>query len=75
MVHVSKCPHPQGRSLPTTEFYIGDKPQIYCRGWLDHSIEEASRICQNCLDWMGGEQIRIDFEKYRKELEKNELGI
>ena len=66
MVHVKKCPNPEGRGNPTTEFYIDGKPQIYCYGWIDGMTDEPLQICKECLDWVAGEQIEIDFEKARK---------
>ena len=63
MVHIKKCPNPLGRSYPTTEFYIDGKPQIYCRGWIDKMTDEPLEVCRNCMDFVDGEQIEVDFER------------
>lgn len=65
MVHVKKCPYGK-RGKPTTEFYIGEKPQIYCYGWIDLYNDEPLEVCKNCKDWVNGEQCEIDFEQARK---------
>jgi len=63
MVHIKKCPNSLGRGNPTTEFYIDGKPQIYCRGWIDKMTDKPLEVCQNCKDFVYGEQIDIDFEQ------------
>ena len=63
MVHIKKCPNPLGRGNPTTEFYIDGKPQIYCNGWIDKMTDKPLEVCQNCKDFVYGEQAEIDFEK------------
>lgn len=65
MVHVKKCPNPDGRGKPTTEFYIDGKPQIYCYGWQDAMTDEPLPECKVCQDWVYGEQCEIDFKKAR----------
>lgn len=73
MVHVGICPCEEGRGKPTTEFYIGDKPQIYCYGWThnpDGDLGDAFECCKNCLDWAYGEQVQIDCSKAYKEVEE-----
>lgn len=67
MVHVKKCPYEAGRGKPTTEFYIDEKPQIYCLGWINYMNDEPLEICKNCKDWVYGEQCEIDFENAKKE--------
>lgn len=65
MVHVKKCPFMK-RGKPSTEFYINDKPQIYCMGWIDKMTDEPLSICKNCKDWNRGEQIEIDFRQAKR---------
>ena len=62
MVHVKKCPCEYGRGVPTTEFNIDGKPQIYCRGWVDKMNDEPLVVCKLCLDFAGGEQPQKDLE-------------
>ena len=64
MVHVKKCPCELGRGRATTEFYINGKPQIYCLGWIDSMTDEPLEVCQNCKDWVNGEQCKQDFKKW-----------
>lgn len=63
MVHVAKCPYSEGRGLPTTEFHIDGKPQIYCRGWEDKRTDEPIEVCKNCKDFVYGSQIEKDYEE------------
>lgn len=63
MVHVKKCPNPDGRGKPTTEFHINGKPQIYCYRWIDGMTDEPLEICKKCADWVNGEQCDRDFEQ------------
>lgn len=65
MVHTKRCPLGK-RGNPTTEFYIGEIPQIYCMGWIDKRTAEAIKTCKNCLDWVHGEQCLKDFEAAKK---------
>ena len=62
MVHVKKCTCEYGRGVPTTEFYIYGKPQIYCSGWLDKMNDEPLVVCRYCLDFASGEQPQKDLE-------------
>lgn len=66
MVHVKKCPNPEGRGKPTTEFYIDGKPQIYCYGWFDGMTDEPLQICKECPDWVDGEQCEKDFQEAKE---------
>lgn len=59
MVHVKKCTHGK-RGKPSTEFWKDEKPQIYCRGWIDQMTDEALEECKRCLDWAEGEQVDKD---------------
>lgn len=69
MVHVTKCPLMQ-RGKPTTEFYDKNgKPQIYCYGYENKMYDEPLDECKNCLDWVYGEQIEKDFEKFKSEVQ------
>ena len=63
MVHVKKCPNPDGRGKSTTEFYIDGKPQIYCYGWQDAMTDEPLPECKEGKDWVYGEQCEKDFEE------------
>lgn len=65
MVHVRKCPCPEGRGKASTEFHIDGKPQIYCNGWQDAMTDEPLAECKACQDWVYGEQCEIDFKKAR----------
>ena len=64
MVHVRRCPL-GNRGKPTTEFFVEDKPMIYCYGWIDRQTDEPLEECQNCKDFVDGEQIEIDFAKMK----------
>lgn len=74
MVHVKKCPHKEGRGKPVTDFYKNGKPQIYCYGWMDKMTDEPLEICQNCKDWVYGEQCEIDFAE-KLEAENGKDGL
>lgn len=45
----------------TTEFYIDDKPQIYCYG--RETDGGTFRECVTCHNWALGEQCEKDFQK------------
>ena len=64
MVNVRNCPLGD-RGKPTTEFYVDGKPQIYCYGWIDRMTDEPLKECQNCKDFVYGEQMQIDFAKMK----------
>lgn len=70
MVHVKKCPLDK-RRIPTTEFYIDGKPQIYCYGYMDLYNDEPLEECKKCLDWVNGEQLEKDFEEHLKKIKEN----
>ena len=70
MVHVAKCPL-KNRGNPITAFWIKDKPQIYCSGWIDIMTEEVLPECKNCKDYVDGNQCDIDFEEELKRRRKN----
>lgn len=63
MVHVKKCPYCK-RGKASTEFYIGDKPQIYCYGWIDPQNDEVIDVCKNCADHVSRAQ--EDLERSRR---------
>lgn len=69
MVHVRKCSLGR-RGKSTTEFYKGDKPQIYCRGWVDLHNDEPLPECKACADWVHGEQCEKDYEEWKKGVEE-----
>lgn len=75
MVHIKKCPNPNGRDKPSTEFYIDGKPQIYCYGWKDAMTDEPLPECKKCKDWVYGEQCEKDFQNARKRGKVNEFGF
>ena len=62
MVHVKKWSCEYGRGVPTTEFYIDGKPQIYCRGWVDKMNDEPLVVCKLCLYFADSEQPQKDLE-------------
>lgn len=54
------------RGKPTIEWYDNGKPQYYCMGYKDSSIEQPLKTCKNCIDFVGGSQIEIDFKKFQE---------
>lgn len=61
MVHVRVCPFGK-RGRPSTEFYKGDVPQIYCNGWWDNMTDELIDVCKNCADNVY--KAEADFDAY-----------
>ena len=71
MIHVKKCPYKGGRGNPVTDFYVNEKPQIYCYGYVNAETDEPIEMCKNCADFVYGKQHEIDwlahyFEERRK---------
>ena len=55
------------RGKATIEWYDdNNKPQYYCMGYNDASTEEPISACKNCIDFVGGVQIEIDFKKFKE---------
>lgn len=54
------------RGKATIEWYDNGKPQYYCRGYKDSSNDEPLKTCKNCIDFVGGSQIEIDFKKFQE---------
>lgn len=55
------------RGEATIEWYDNNnKPQYYCRGYNDSSTEEPLNTCKNCIDFVYGSQIEIDFKKFKE---------
>ena len=54
------------RGKPTIEWYDNGKPQYYCMGYKDSSTEEPLNTCKNCIDFVHGSQIEIDFKKFKE---------
>lgn len=73
MVHVRKCPVKGKRGIPSTEFYIDGKPQIYCLGCQDVVTDEPLPECKKCKDWANGEQCEKDFQNAREQGRVNEV--
>ena len=57
------------RGQASIEWYDeNNKPQYYCRGYLDASTEEPLKTCQKCRDFLGSSFIEEDFKKFQKRL-------
>lgn len=54
------------RGKATIEWYEDGKPQYYCRGYYDTSTEEPIKVCKDCIDFVNGLQIEIDFKKFQE---------
>lgn len=68
MVHEKICKCPFGKSEESLEFYVGSSPQYYCLGWIaDMSSNEPMECCNNCKDFVLGEEIKKDIQRARKE--------
>ena len=74
MVHTFCKLGKNNRGLPTTEFYIDGKPQVYCYGRTDSMTEEALPECKSCPDWVHGEQCEKDFKKELERRMSDEQG-
>lgn len=60
------------RGKATIEWYDNGKPQYYCMGYKDASTEQPLKTCKNCIEFVGGSKIEIDFKKFQeKKLQSN----
>lgn len=49
------------RGKPSIEFFIGNKPQYYCYGYIDAMTDEVLDTCRRCPDFV--DKAQRDSEK------------